>query len=82
MTNIVEAVLKRRISAKGARRSRAAALPPARRAAMNDVDARGTREQMAQQLPKTPTGLIGLDDLTLGGLPTGRPTLLCGDTSP
>ena len=29
-------------------------------------------------LPKTPTGISGLDDLTLGGLPTGRPTLLCG----
>jgi circadian clock protein KaiC len=29
-------------------------------------------------LAKTPTGIAGLDDLTLGGLPTGRPTLLCG----
>src|SRR6201990_977368 len=29
-------------------------------------------------LPKTPTGIGGLDDLTLGGLPSGRPTLLCG----
>src|SRR5579872_5915744 len=29
-------------------------------------------------LTKTPTGIGGLDDLTLGGLPTGRPTLLCG----
>lgn len=29
-------------------------------------------------LPKTPTGIGGLDDLTLGGLPAGRPTLLCG----
>src|ERR1700755_254004 len=29
-------------------------------------------------LPKTPTGIGGLDDLTLGGLPTGRPSLLCG----
>lgn len=32
----------------------------------------------AQQLDKTPTGISGLDDLTLGGLPQGRPTLLCG----
>lgn len=31
-----------------------------------------------QGLPKTPTGIDGLDDLTLGGLPAGRPTLLCG----
>ena len=30
------------------------------------------------QLAKTPTGISGLDDLTLGGLPSGRPTLLCG----
>src|ERR1700761_5661596 len=29
-------------------------------------------------LPKTPTGISGLDELTFGGLPTGRPTLLCG----
>jgi circadian clock protein KaiC len=31
-----------------------------------------------RQLPKTPTGIIGLDKLTFGGLPTGHPTLLCG----
>ncbi len=29
-------------------------------------------------LPKTPTGIPGLDAITLGGLPSGRPTLLCG----
>lgn len=29
-------------------------------------------------LPKSPTGIYGLDDLTFGGLPAGRPTLLCG----
>jgi circadian clock protein KaiC len=29
-------------------------------------------------LSKTPTGIEGLDALTFGGLPTGRPTLLCG----
>src|ERR1700756_176964 len=31
-----------------------------------------------QHLAKTPTGISGLDELMLGGLPTGRPTLLCG----
>ncbi|WP_295389031.1 circadian clock protein KaiC [uncultured Thiodictyon sp.] len=31
------------------------------------------------QLPKTPTGIYGLDEITGGGLPTGRPTLICGD---
>ncbi|HVB90226.1 MAG TPA: circadian clock protein KaiC [Beijerinckiaceae bacterium] len=35
-------------------------------------------ENNERLLPKTPTGVGGLDDLTLGGLPTGRPTLLCG----
>ncbi len=29
-------------------------------------------------LPKCPTGIHGLDEITLGGLPRGRPTLLCG----
>ncbi|RYZ94667.1 MAG: circadian clock protein KaiC, partial [Sphingobacteriaceae bacterium] len=31
------------------------------------------------QLPKTPTGILGLDEITEGGFPTGRPTLICGD---
>src|ERR1700760_1247708 len=29
-------------------------------------------------LPKAPTGISGLDELTQGGLPRGRPTLLSG----
>lgn len=29
-------------------------------------------------LPKSPTGVQGLDEITGGGLPRGRPTLLCG----
>src|SRR5882757_1712465 len=29
-------------------------------------------------LPKCPTGIRGLDEITLGGLPRGRPTLVCG----
>ena len=29
-------------------------------------------------LPKTPTGISGLDEITMGGLPAGRPTLICG----
>ncbi|MFI4966013.1 MAG: circadian clock protein KaiC [Caulobacterales bacterium] len=29
-------------------------------------------------MPKSPTGIGGLDEVTLGGLPTGRPSLLCG----
>lgn len=31
-----------------------------------------------KQLLKTPTGINGLDEITEGGLPTGRPTLICG----
>ena len=30
-------------------------------------------------LAKTPTGITGLDEITGGGLPLGRPTLICGD---
>ena len=30
------------------------------------------------QLPKTPTGIRGLDEITLGGFPRRRPTLVCG----
>ena len=29
-------------------------------------------------LPKCPTGIYGLDEITDGGLPRGRPTLVCG----
>ena len=30
------------------------------------------------QLPKTSTGIQGLDEITFGGLPRGRPTLITG----
>ena len=30
-------------------------------------------------LPKSPTGIQGLDEITSGGLPKGRPTLICGN---
>lgn len=33
---------------------------------------------VAPELPKAPTGIPGLDDITGGGLPRGRPTLVCG----
>jgi circadian clock protein KaiC len=32
----------------------------------------------ATQLPKCPTGIQGLDEITGGGMPRGRPTLVCG----
>jgi len=30
-------------------------------------------------ISKTLTGISGLDEITLGGLPSGRPTLICGE---
>ncbi len=32
------------------------------------------------KFPKSPTGIKGLDDITTGGLPKNRPTLLLGNT--
>ena len=36
-------------------------------------------QKLAYQLVKAPTGITGLDELTGGGLPRGRSTLLCGN---
>ncbi|HTG83651.1 MAG TPA: circadian clock protein KaiC [Gemmatimonadales bacterium] len=36
------------------------------------------KEEVSQQLPKAATGIQGLDEITGGGLPAGRPTLVCG----
>jgi circadian clock protein KaiC len=38
-------------------------------------------KEMAKEnrsLPKAPTGIQGLDEITRGGFPRGRPTLICG----
>src|ERR1700746_3714604 len=35
-------------------------------------------QRETRTLPKDPTGIDGLDQITLGGLPRGRPTLVCG----
>ncbi|HEX5454992.1 MAG TPA: circadian clock protein KaiC [Stellaceae bacterium] len=35
-------------------------------------------ERESRGLPKAPSGIAGLDELTGGGLPRGRPTLVCG----
>lgn len=37
-----------------------------------------SRQATKLGLPKAPTGIRGLDDITGGGLPRGRPTLICG----
>ena len=36
------------------------------------------RTAAGNTLPKAPTGIQGLDEITGGGLPRGRPTLVCG----
>ena len=35
-------------------------------------------EPATTALPKSATGIAGFDDILLGGIPTGRPTLVCG----
>lgn len=47
-----------------------ARVPKASQAAKVPIDLPG--------LPKAPTGISGFDELTFGGLPRGRPTLVCG----
>ena len=37
-----------------------------------------TEKKSVIGLVKCPTGIAGLDDITKGGLPQGRPTLVCG----
>ena len=34
--------------------------------------------KILMELPKAQTGIRGLDDITFGGLPKGRPTLIAG----
>src|SRR5436190_5269483 len=36
------------------------------------------RPKRAREIAKAPTGIRGLDEITFGGLPRGRPTLVCG----
>ena len=36
------------------------------------------RPPARRPLAKAPTGIPGLDEITNGGLPRGRPTLICG----
>jgi circadian clock protein KaiC len=37
-----------------------------------------TNRNLPEGIEKCPTGVTGLDDITEGGLPRGRPTLICG----
>ena len=38
----------------------------------------GSHQRRVGELAKSLTGIRGLDEITRGGLPTGRPTLVCG----
>jgi len=40
--------------------------------------ARAVADKAVERLEKAPTGITGLDEITLGGLPRGRATLICG----
>lgn len=41
--------------------------------------ARRSQKTLKDVLEKTPTGINGFDEITQGGLPSHRPTLICGD---
>ena len=41
--------------------------------------ARRISKSLRGELRKCPTGISGLDEITLGGIPRGRPTLVCGN---
>jgi len=45
---------------------------------MNDTE--GSKRDACNQLLKSPTGILGFDEITNGGLPQGRTTLVCGST--
>jgi circadian clock protein KaiC len=40
---------------------------------------RASKKNLSNILYKTPTGITGFDEITGGGLPAGRPSLICGD---
>ena len=42
------------------------------------AQAKGKPKSVVARLAKSPTGMKGLDEITNGGLPKGRPTLVCG----
>src|SRR5262245_51486340 len=45
---------------------------------MTDLSHPREAERDLEALPKARTGIGGLDEITDGGLPAGRPTLVCG----
>ena len=49
-----------------------------RRKSLSTKHAGNGRRSARRPLAKAPTGIPGLDEITNGGLPRGRPTLVCG----
>jgi circadian clock protein KaiC len=45
---------------------------------LNKARPKQDRKPLSGSLPKAPTGIAGLDEITFGGVPRGRPTLVCG----
>ena len=46
---------------------------------MAKEEKKGKKALQYPQIPKTQTGVTGLDEITSGGIPKGRPTLVCGE---
>ena len=42
------------------------------------ADSTAADDSIAHSISKVRTGIAGLDEVTIGGLPAGRPTLVCG----
>src|SRR3954464_3025341 len=49
-----------------------------RRRSNSDDSVNGHNSLSGIALKKAPTGIAGLDEITNGGLPYGRPTIVCG----
>ncbi len=47
---------------------------------MSKLSNKSGQPSITRPLPKSPTGITGLDQITGGGIPLGRPTLVCGGT--
>ena len=49
-----------------------------KKSGFGDTSVLRARSKVGPSLPKTPAGIEGLDEVTGGGLPTGRTTLVSG----
>src|SRR3954471_22720942 len=45
---------------------------------MEKVQSSSSSSAPVSGIEKAPTGILGFDEITGGGLPQGRPTLICG----